>query len=122
MKFRSNSLSTAIITASLCLSAPFALAQSDLTTPAKPKANGIGVIVQPDLAACAPGFKKFNEVKTHLGKVVSFECRTPIIHCPHNPNYTQVVLKGKADGNANQNPESAALRLRYSCKYFTPEG
>lgn len=123
MKMRPNSLSAAVITAALCLSTPWALAQSNLTAPPNtPPPTGTNNIAQPDLAACAPGFMKTHEVKSPLGVVVSFECRTPVIHCPHHPIASQVSLEGKADANSNQNPDIAALRLSYSCTYYTPEG
>jgi hypothetical protein len=35
---------------------------------------------------------------------------------------SQVSLVGDADANSNQNPDSAALTLSYSCTYYTPEG
>ena len=123
MKIRSNSLSTILIAASLCLSTPLALAESVLTAPAKPKSPGAtGSIMQPELARCAPGFNRVNVVKSPLGSVTSFECRTPVIHCPHHPTASQVSLVGDADANSNQNPDIAALTLSYSCTYYTPEG
>lgn len=123
MKIRSKSISTAIIAASLCLSTPWALAQSVLTPPAKPKPPiATNNVAQPDLARCAPGFNKVHEVKSQLGAVISFECRTPVLHCPLNPTASQVSLEGKANANSNQNPDIAALTLSYSCTYYTPEG
>jgi hypothetical protein len=78
--------------------------------------------MQPELARCAPGFNRVNVVKSPLGSVSSFECRTPVIHCPHHPTASQVSLAGDADANSNQNPDIAALTLSYSCTYYTPEG
>jgi hypothetical protein len=123
MKMHSNSLSTVIIAASLCLSTPWALAESGLTAPTKTKPpTATNNVAQPDLARCAPGFNKVHEVKSPLGVVTSFECRTPVIHCPHHPTASQVSLVGDADANSNQNPDIAALTLSYSCTYYTPEG
>jgi hypothetical protein len=129
MKMRSNSLPTAIIAAALCLSTPWALsesvlAESVLTAPAKPPKPPVATntIMQPELAKCAPGFNRVNVVKSPLGSVTSFECRTPVIHCPHHPTASQVSLVGDADANSNQNPDIAALTLSYSCTYYTPEG
>jgi hypothetical protein len=123
MKMRPNSLSIAIIAASLCLSTPLALAESVLTAPAKPKSpSATNTIAQPDLAKCAPGFNKVHEVRSPLGAVTSFECRTPVIHCPHHPAASQVSLEGEVDANSNQNPDISALTLSYSCTYYTPEG
>ena len=123
MKIRANSLSTAIIAASLCLSTPWALAESVLTTPTKPKSpSASDTIVQPDLARCATGFTKVHEVKSPTGALTSFECRTPVLRCPHHPTASQVSLEGKVNANSNQNPDVAALTLSYSCTYYTPEG
>ena len=128
MKIHSNSLSVAIIAASLTLSTPLtlvesALAESGLTAPTKVKPpTATNTIAQPDLARCMPGFNKVNEVKSTIGAVISFECRTPVIHCPHHPTASQVSLEGDADANSNHNPDGAALRLSYSCSYYTPEG
>jgi len=123
MRMRPNSLSTAIIAATLCLSTPWALAQSNLTAPTKtPPPIATNDIAQPNLASCAPGFVKVKEVKSPLGVLTSFECRTPVIHCPHHPIASQVSLEGKANANSNQNPDIAALTLSYSCTYYTPEG
>jgi hypothetical protein len=129
MKIRSNSLSTAIIVAALCFSTPWALtesvlAESVLTAPKQPPKppTGSNAIMQPELARCMPGFNRVNVVKSPLGSVTSFECRTPVIHCPHHPTASQVSLVGDADANSNQNPDIAALTLSYSCTYYTPEG
>ena len=124
MKIRSNTISTAIIVAALCVSTPWALAESVLTAPGVPPKppTGSNAIMQPELAKCAPGFNRVNVVKSPLGSVTSFECRTPVIHCPHHPTASQVSLVGDADANSNQNPDIAALTLSYSCTYYTPEG
>jgi hypothetical protein len=123
MKTRSNSLSVAIIAASLILSTPWALAESGLTAPTKVKPpTATNAIAQPDLARCMPGFNKVSEVKSPLGVVTSFECQTPVIHCPHHPIASQVSLVGDADANSNHNPDGAALTLSYSCTYYTPDG
>jgi hypothetical protein len=123
MKIRSNSLSTILIAASLCISTPWALAESVLTAPVKPKnPSASNTIMQPELARCAPGFNRVNVVKSTIGSVISFECRTPVIHCPHHTTASQVSLVGDADANSNQNPDIAALTLSYSCTYYTPEG
>jgi hypothetical protein len=123
MKMRANSLSTAIIAAALCLSTPWAMAQSELTAPTKTKPpTATNDLAQPDLAKCATGFVTVHEVKSPTGALTSFECRTPVIRCPHHPVASQVSLVGKANANSNQNPDVAALTLSYSCTYYTPEG
>ena len=123
MKILSNSLCVAIIAAALSLSTPWALAESVLTAPTKPKPpTATNNVAQPDLARCAPGFNKVHEVKSTLGAVISFECRTPVIHCPHHPTDSQVSLVGEVNANSNQNPDISALTLSYSCTYYTPEG
>jgi hypothetical protein len=129
MKIRPNSLSTALIVAALGFSTPWALSQavlaeSVLTAPKLPPKppTATNDIMQPELAKCAPGFNRVNVVKSKLGSVSSFECRTPVIHCPHHPTASQVSLVGDADANSNQNPDIAALTLSYSCTYYTPEG
>jgi hypothetical protein len=124
MKFRSDSLTTVLIAAALYVSTPWALADSVLTTPPKPPKPPVATdtLMQPDMARCAPGFTRVELVKSPLGSVTSFECRTPVIRCPHHPTASQVSLVGDADANSNQNPDIAALTLSYSCTYYTPEG
>ena len=123
MMKRPDSLSAIVIAASLCLTTPLALAESTLTAPAKPKSpSAADGIAQPDLAKCAPGFNKVHVVKSPLGALTSFECRTPVIHCPHHPTASQVSLEGDVDANSNQNPDISALTLSYSCTFYTPEG
>jgi len=129
MKIRSNTISTAIIAAALSVSTPWALSQSVLAesvltapgVPPKPP-TGSNAIMQPELARCMPGFNRVNVVKSPTGSVTSFECRTPVIHCPQHPTASQVSLVGDADANSNHNPDIAALTLSYSCTFYTPEG
>lgn len=80
---------------------------------------GPGAIAQAPLAVCAAGFSKTGE-KKHIptGTLISFECTTPVITCPKNPSYTTASLDVEI---INSNPEQSAKRIRYTCKYWTPE-
>lgn len=115
---------TLLITTALCLAAPWVMAQTFKAHPNRPEPPTAGHnLAQPMLAQCAPGFNKTKEHKNPAsGALISFECTTPVIKCPKNPSFTQVSLEGKANANSNQNPDIAALTLRYTCTYYTPEG
>lgn len=71
------------------------------------------------LAICATGFNKTGEKKVLNGALENFQCTTPVITCPKNPSYTTSSLDVEIISN---NPEQAAKSIRYTCKYWTPQG
>jgi hypothetical protein len=122
MKFRKSSASTAVIIASLCLAAPWVMAQSKKLGGNTPPPTAGNDIAQATLAKCATGFIKSKESKGPNGELNSFECKTPVLKCPKNAAHPALYLTAKAETNENQNPDIAAVTLRYTCTYSSPVG
>ena len=122
MRIPKSSASTAVIVASLCLAAPWVMAQSKKQAGYTPPPTAGDGIAQAQLAKCATGFTKSKESKGPNGELNSFECKTPVLKCPKNAAHPALYLTAKAETNDNQNPDIAAVTLRYACTYSSPVG
>ena len=96
--------------------APIAAQMGHAAQPARVGPAAAGGFQAAPLAVCATGFAKTGEQRNgQTTAVLSFQCTTPVITCPRNPDLPGVTLDVQV---LTDNPEGSTKRIRYTCRYF----